>query len=331
MKFQARLVVSSIFIFIVPIFFLGIYFYAMSVKFLEHQTVEHIDSLASVYKSHFNHTFDDFYYNINFIVADDDFLQKIRSYNETGDELIHDELNEKLDAYKLPLHSVTRISVLDSTGLVIASTDHDKVEQNFSDFGNYNESSNEDINIDYYANDSGEKSVIFSGPLLSSGENLGVYYIEYDANSILRFDDNYPGLGKTGEVIIATRDERGNANIISPTRFETDESYQTVINKDDQESPMIKALNKKEGVYAKQAIDYRGKRVFAATRYLDIVDWGMVVKIDRDELRDRIIRLRIVYVSIVVGVAILVFFLMNYLSLTMTDEFESEHRSRKRR
>ena len=45
--------------------------------------------------------------------------------------------------------------------------------------------------------------------------------------------------------------------------------------------PMQEAVQGRNG--AGQLIDYRGKKVIAAWRYIPSLDWGMVAKIDTDE------------------------------------------------
>jgi methyl-accepting chemotaxis protein len=52
--------------------------------------------------------------------------------------------------------------------------------------------------------------------------------------------------------------------------------------KDDFTKPIIHALNNEE-ILMQDAIDYRGQAVIAATRYIAVADWGLIVKIDAEE------------------------------------------------
>jgi len=94
---------------------------------------------------------------------------------------------------------------------------------------------------------------------------------------------DYSGLGKTGEIILAKRDANGDAVFIAPTRLDPQAANKVRIPKNDTQIAITHALQKKERTFS-DYLDYRGKPVLGVTRYIAKVDWGLVVKMDRDEV-----------------------------------------------
>jgi hypothetical protein len=87
-------------------------------------------------------------------------------------------------------------------------------------------------------------------------------------------------LSESGEVLMAYRDESGDAVFFTHQRFE--ERNRTVA-KGELDRPITQALLKKEGVFL-SSIDYHGAEVLAVTRYIPELDVGIVVKTDKEEV-----------------------------------------------
>lgn len=103
------------------------------------------------------------------------------------------------------------------------------------------------------------------------------------AKEIIAIVSGFTGNTQTGEMLIAIRNDDGNAVFLHERRFEA-EALQghNSIPKTATDRPIIQALSHNETIFA-EAIDYRGHHVFAATRYIADGDYGLVVKIDREE------------------------------------------------
>ena len=130
-------------------------------------------------------------------------------------------------------------------------------------------------------------TVVVLRPIVSSTRiGLGRVAIAIDPINITASVQNYAGLGATGEILIATRDGFGDAEFIHTRRFEDATGATAVVDKEALEVPVTQALLGNEGLFL-DGLDYRGEPVFAATRYIDSADMGIVVKIDRAEILDR--------------------------------------------
>ncbi len=113
-------------------------------------------------------------------------------------------------------------------------------------------------------------------------EIVGHMEIVFDTDDLDTVTDDYTGLGETGEVVlVALRDNDTVIVLNSPRHIgsmqsriiplaETSEVVQTV-------------LSGESRVFLDGFNDYRGEKVWAATRFLPEFNWGLIVKVDASE------------------------------------------------
>jgi HAMP domain-containing protein len=140
--------------------------------------------------------------------------------------------------------------------------------------------------------------VTLLAPVRLQGQLIGAAKVLLDAEPLIDITQDYTGLGQTGETLMARRTEEGDALILNPLRHDPDAMLRRRVAGDREEDPIIQAVQGREGVFRRDAYDYRGREVWAATRYLDEFEWGLVVKVDEaeeiqpvTELRDTMARL----------------------------------------
>ena len=121
-------------------------------------------------------------------------------------------------------------------------------------------------------------------PVVFEGVTVGFVAIAFEAETLQEISASYTGLGDTGETIIAAAGSGGDAHFLGVLRFDGDATRRTV-GAHESTVPIIDALSGIEGVKS-DAIDYRGKEVFAVTRHIDLAGWGLVAKMDRSEVLD---------------------------------------------
>jgi signal transduction histidine kinase len=138
---------------------------------------------------------------------------------------------------------------------------------------------------------SGNKTAAFiTTPLLSNGLPIGVLAAQINLEILQPVIEDRIGLGETGETILAqqTQDRlsytshlRHLGNIAPPIQVSFDQVAE----------PMRHALRGERGQGL--SVDYAGQDVAAAWRYLPGLHWGMVVKIDAQEVFAPLVRLRL--------------------------------------
>jgi signal transduction histidine kinase/HAMP domain-containing protein len=122
------------------------------------------------------------------------------------------------------------------------------------------------------------------------GTFIGVIAFEIDMSSIYKLIQDVTGLGATGEVLVGKK--IGNKVIyLNPLRHDPEAALKKTISVGGAlGGPIQEAVQGRKG--AGRLIDYRGKKVIAAWRYIPSLDWGMVAKIDTEEALSNVTNLR---------------------------------------
>lgn len=126
-----------------------------------------------------------------------------------------------------------------------------------------------------------EPAAFLVAPIYEKGVLIGLLGAQMDTDIIYKLVQDYTGLGKTGETIIAS--QMGNSAVfVNPLRHDPDAAFnKEVDNGSDHEVPIQLAIQGKKGTGL--FVDYRGEEVLAAWRYLPHLRLGMVVKQDTAE------------------------------------------------
>jgi diguanylate cyclase (GGDEF)-like protein len=124
-------------------------------------------------------------------------------------------------------------------------------------------------------------SIIFSAPLKLDGKTLGVVAIEVNMRRLNELLRDYTGLGKTGEVLMATKSIKGNVLFFTPLRFE---NFPQLFAADSSFAGLLKSELRDKSDNLMSVKDYRDKPVFAIGRFLKGLNIGIIVKMDQDEV-----------------------------------------------
>ncbi|MFA5831416.1 MAG: ATP-binding protein [Candidatus Paceibacterota bacterium] len=149
--------------------------------------------------------------------------------------------------------------------------------------------------------DSKEKHVDFieSAPVFDlSGNFSGVMLFEISTEKLFTLVQSISGMGNTGETLVVRRidggeplgnnphlyDRNGDSLLfLNPLRFDSGAAFKRTIRMGDGVGlPAQKAVQEKEG--SGISTDYRGKKVLSVWKYLPTYHWGLVTKIDMDEI-----------------------------------------------
>jgi diguanylate cyclase (GGDEF)-like protein/PAS domain S-box-containing protein len=156
---------------------------------------------------------------------------------------------------------------------------HTQLTQAFRESRMTYESSISDF--EYYA-PSGAPAAFISAPVIREGRLLGVFAMQLDTQHIYRVALDNTGLGVSGETHLAKLTGGDKAVFVAPLRSDPQAALQHGINLESGTMPTRKALTGQRG--AGVEMDYAGKQVVAAWRYLPELRWGVVVKMDADEV-----------------------------------------------
>ncbi|QWR78110.1 response regulator [Candidatus Magnetomonas plexicatena] len=116
----------------------------------------------------------------------------------------------------------------------------------------------------------------------------------------------------TGETVLAKRDKNGDALFIVPLRHDKDAAFKRRVPSSDNKILITLALQKSNLYH--EYYDYSDAQVFGATQYLDKMDLGLVVKVNKSEFLEPILKMRTLTiisdaVLLILTIAALVFLL----------------------
>jgi len=126
-----------------------------------------------------------------------------------------------------------------------------------------------------------EPSAFVAAPILTNQRLLGILAMKFGAEQVYDLAHDYTGLGKTGEIILASR-TGDRVVIVAPSRHDPDAAFKRHVLVGSPDSvPVQEAATGRKGFGS--YVDYRGEKVLAAWRYLPHLRLGIVVKIDAEE------------------------------------------------
>lgn len=155
--------------------------------------------------------------------------------------------------------------------------------------------------------------VVLTSPVDLDGVVVGTVLVSMSAAQLTEVTRDYRALGATGETVLATLDEAGDVVFVGRPRHASVPDGEAASPEGGMERPLLQALDGVDGTFFRDAIDYRGEEVWAVTRYVDAIDAGLMVKVDRTEqeepltaLRRTSIRLALALSSFAILVAVII-------------------------
>jgi signal transduction histidine kinase len=286
MLITTKLIVVFLTISVLPLCIFASLIYLQIEQNIKNETINNLDTIASIQKNRVQNMLDQ---NVERLVMFTNRVQlkiELDQYNKKNSITSQQFINNLLEAAKSEIKSFKDISILDTNGKVVASTDKSEIGSNkpkeefFLKGLKHNE-------VTIFFKDKENPATTreyLAGPLTLNGKTIGVAAIKSDAvNSFFTTSQNYEGLGQTGEFYVAKKDKNGDAILISSLRFVSDAPLKYKVSRNEVHAPIIQStILKKENIIT-DSVDYRGEPVLAATRYLESPDWGLVIKIDKKE------------------------------------------------
>jgi PAS domain S-box-containing protein len=126
-----------------------------------------------------------------------------------------------------------------------------------------------------------------TAPVIRGDAVVGVLAIQLENQDISAAVNNYIGLGRSGESVVAAQNDNG-AIFIAPTRHSPDAAMKPYPIREG--LPMVAAFRRERG--ASETLDYRNIQVFAAWQYIPALRMGVVTKIDSAEVLEPLTGMR---------------------------------------
>ena len=128
---------------------------------------------------------------------------------------------------------------------------------------------------------SNQPAGFITSPVFNEGRLIGVVALQMSVREINALASDYTGLGKTGETVFASK-EGNELLFVAPLRHDPNAGFRRSVAIGSGDGlPVQLALQGRKG--SGTSVDYRGKEILAAWRYLPEVRWGLVTKVDTSE------------------------------------------------
>ncbi len=146
--------------------------------------------------------------------------------------------------------------------------------------------------FEHYAPSDGAIAAFMAFPIVVQGKIEGVLALQIYSERVFEVLTNNVGLGASGETVVTRLEDKDTALVMAPLKDEPDAALQLKIplNTPPLSTAIWGGLHGQRG--AGLTMDYRGKEVVAAWRYLPRMGWGMEVKMDADEVFAPVHRVR---------------------------------------
>lgn len=120
-------------------------------------------------------------------------------------------------------------------------------------------------------------------PLRLEGESIGALQVDLRAIEVQTLAANVFGLGESGEIIVAIRDQAGQALFLGNAQHQPNAAFAVQIPAERTDIPVTLAVRGESHAALTGFVDYRDVPVAFATAGLDRTGWGIVVKQDLQE------------------------------------------------
>ena len=170
----------------------------------------------------------------------------------------------------------------------------------------------------------GQFAVLVAAPVQNlEGKIVGIIAYEINMAPIYELIQDSTGLGQTGETLIARKVDN-KVLFLNPLRHDLNAALKRTVSFGKKQAiPIQEALKGNDGHGL--AIDYRGKEVIAAWRYIPDLNWGMVAKIDASEAFETAVRLRDFVLILVIAVMVLSIFVAFFVAKSISDPIQILH------
>ncbi len=299
MSLKAKLLIFALCVSLIPISIITTLYYLNARSTIEQQTLNWLTAVAESKKIHVLSFLDSKKGRVIDFSSDGfirDSLEEI-SNRETQNNAIP-LLNKHLKQNKESLDShITSIAVLDINGLVVASTTEEWIGMDMSKGDIFKRCIGKNYGEAYVAKSYSASYLnvdcIFIASLLTDKHDnkpIGIIINAYDIAILGTITAERAGMGGSGEALLGQK--RGD-NVVFLTTLKYAPGIPRRISvplSSTGAEPMRLALKGQNGTII--GLDYRGKDVVAAYRYIPSMEWGLVAKIDKEEIFLPITRLR---------------------------------------
>lgn len=297
MDIRTKLIIALVLVSLSSMGAIGYFSYFTAADFLKQVSERQLDALAESKARDLRNILAGWRDRVRLVASRTQLRLNLDRYNDDPDEELRGSIQRIVSDAQSSTPSVRGIAVFDKTGNVVAQAGVDELSSGLalSESGSVLESNQ----VSYLGTHHLDEFlyVQFATRLEIDGRVLGHVVVLLDTEEIASVSGDHTGLGQGGETIIAMRGAQGQPEVLHSLRHEITTST---------DYPVLKAaVDGLEQTFMDRHVNYRGAHIWAATRYVEDLDWSVAVQLDREEELQRSVELRELLVN--VGLALSAF------------------------
>ncbi|MDO8668752.1 MAG: ATP-binding protein [Candidatus Buchananbacteria bacterium] len=292
MKLFTQLVTLFIGLTLIPLIFVGLLTYANTKGVITDQIMAQLVSIADIKKNQMNQVIDAYLADVEELALRNYLRLNLEEYNQNPTIELASSIEANIFDSLISSPEIVSIAIKDSKGKTVASVGDDYVEPLVN-----TKQSPAIENI--FMNSQGIPRVLLRSPIIVNNSTIGSVEVVSKIDPFRIIAGDYSGLGQSGEVLIAKKNEAGDALFLTPIRFDQGAALKRIVKKDRTDVPSTHAVSGEEAFFLSGMVDYRGVPVLAVTRFIDRQGWGIVVKIDRDEVFQPLTSILLTFIVII--------------------------------
>ena len=317
MKIKTKLVIALLALSLPLLIITNFIFYNSERKTVSHNILNHLESVASLQHHRINDITEQYKERLKLVSSRTQLRISLDQFLTSGDAKHQTKMNTILQDAKLSIPDFRNIYIYTPLGEIAASTESSETGKKYLHKEVLIDGLKGD-KVDFLYLDSDQNlSLYLAGPLYLNSKLLGMILIDTSTDKMVAAVGDFTGLGQTGETILARKNQGGDTVFTMPTRFDPSAALRLIIPKNNLEIPINLAFSGKNEL-ATNAKDYRNIPVLAATRYIEDLNWGIVVKIDREEAFAPLESMRYLLYTLLTGAIFLTIFISFYLARSIT-------------
>jgi len=295
MDIRTRLALSLVSVSLLSMALLGAFAYYTAEGLLQEITVRQLDALAEGKKRDLEKVQEGWRDRVELM------KQRVISSSGRGDSSSRNDLSRNLGRILSSVDNVSGLRVLDAVGSPIG-------ESGEFPTGYVSPKTINPDPVKYLGTFFSPKTgiqVIYSIDMVLGPHGPVIMEVVVDGKALQSVTNDYTGLGETGESMIFKSEGEGDILVLNEVRHVIDEKPSMHIPKAEASVFMIETLAQRPGVFIEDAQDYREVEVWVASRFIEDLAWGIIVKVDAEEERQRSVQLRSAMMDI--GIALSAF------------------------
>lgn len=287
MDIRTKLILALVSVSLASMAILGLFAFQTSASLLQEISVRQLDALAESKKNDLLKVYGSWKTQVRLIGSRTQLRIGLRDYQRKPQVDILSRMDRIMNDALSAADNVARVTLFGTTGdrIVSVGTSDIPYKDKVLDL------ENEVTYTGSFCLGEDEVQVRFHYPLHLEDKLVGTLEVVINAVDLATVTDNFTGLGKTGEVLTVMKLDTENVAVLNSVRHKTSKPMR-LIERKTLNADMIAALDGKQEVITSGLKDYRGVDVWSATRYLPGLDWGLIVKVDAKEERERADTLR---------------------------------------